>query len=263
MKATKWMAVTGVVLTSSAWAGSALAAPRQVEFAPQDGQTVEFVNGRQFVLASGSGAAVAISYVAGDDDGWIQVSVQNRSESPFNVQETSLAARLGDTPVQTYTYDELAASQKHKAWLKGGLAVLAAGMKGYGAGAAGYHTTTGTYNANTTVNAYGSGGYATAHGTTNGTYYQTTYDPAAAASAQASVTAENQAMMAQLNQREAQEKGDLESRVLRANTVHPGETVSGEIKVDLPSKSKLREQPLTIAFTAGGEEFTFALKEAE
>lgn len=256
----RWMgAVAGAVLLGlSTTAGAA-----DFEFAPQEGQTNEFVRGQQLVFAEGEGAAVAISYVDDEDqDGWIQVSVQNRSEAPFNVQETSLVAARGDAAVQTYTYADLEKSQSHKAIFRRVLGTLAAGANGYAAGSAGYRNTSGTYNAHTTATAYGGGGSATAYGTTSGTYSATTYDPAAAAAAQSQAQSRNQAMLAQINSSELQAHASLEARALRMNTVHPGETITGQIRIDMPSKSKVRDTPVSIDFTAGTETFHFVLATA-
>lgn len=258
MKSCAFVVATSMFLTSAAFASE-----RLLEFVPQAGQTVEVVNGNQLILASGSTAAIAVSYWPEDsDNGWIQVSVLNRSDKPFLVQESSLTARVGDVAVRTYTYDDLIRHQKRKAaWRRVG-AALSAGANGYSASSAGYSQTNGTYNAHTTASAYGSGGYAEGQATTSGTYSSTTYNPAAAAAARADADAANDRVLSQLQKTVSLERKSLENRVLRANTVKPGSTVMGQIRIDIPQKSMLKREPFSLAFSAGAEEFRFVLAES-
>lgn len=242
--------------------GVSAARERLFEPLPSDGQRVEYTNGDATLTAVTSRAVVVVSYYSGDKKtAFLKVGIQNLSDASFNVSESSVSASSGSNTLQVFTYAERAKSQKRsQMWASIG-AGLAAASNNMAAANAGYSNTYGTYSGNTTAQAYGSAGYATAQANTYGTYSGTTYNSSAAFAAQQSANARNQAIFAQQQQNADFAKRDLESRALRANTLSPQEVVIGDVQIALPKAIKGAQVEIVVNIDVAGETVAFRFRE--
>jgi uncharacterized protein YceK len=191
---------------------------------PAEGSRVEYTAGHPVMLSEAAGSVVqltptAVQVEAGSRMG-LWINVHNVSAEPIDFDVSSVRAT-----VRVYTYEELKKEIERQAmWAAIGQGLQAAG-EGMQAANAGYRT---SYTQGT-ASAYGSGGYA------YGNYHSTTttYDPAAAAAAQAQVDANNRARMAELAAARGSALGAIE-HVVRRTTLSPGESYTGAVVIDAP-----------------------------
>ena len=112
---------------------------------------------------------------------------------------------------------------------------------------AGRSYTHGTYS----TNSYGSRGYA---GSSYGTYSGYTYDPAAAAQAQAAANAQTAQSFQNLNAAANAAVSDLSRTILKKETVTPNEWHGGYIRLQQPAELS---NTISLMVTFGGEEHSF------
>lgn len=250
---------TKILFIALLFTSSILAATeRQFDFLPTETNTVVYENGRPYLQTSTQNLSVTISYIPSEKNrGWIGIFVKNYSPNSININEKSIQVTSNQLPLKTYSYSELMAEQKRKeGWRKFG-AVLADSSQ-----PSSYTQQTGTYQSNTTANAYSNNGYAVyGNATTSGSYQQTTYDATAAAINQAEASRRNAEMMKSIQNRSAQERAEISARALRANTIFPGESLYGEVNFDLPKKSNKSATEIKLIINIGQEFIETTLKE--
>lgn len=250
--------VFALVLSTASFAASA--ADRVFEFLPAEGQELIYQDGVAYLLLKGQKFSMAAGLEENDGKrGWVGLVISNLDSAPVTVFDNLLAAESNTKPLKVYNYDALKAEIDRAARMRAFGAALAAAGNSMSASAAGYQRQSGTYRANTQVYGPTGGNYGSA--TTTGTYSGTTYDQGAVKAAQDRADEKNRQLMSSISQQTAAAKGDLQSRVLRTNTVNPGESIGGSLQFDLPKKNKKDPAVVRMTTTVGGETFTFELRE--
>ncbi len=187
------------------------------------------------------------------------VAVYNRSNRPIDLRmagitaaQTELAAE--SEPIHVFSYDELTAEVRRKqAWAS--VAVALGGAAGaINAANAGYTNTYGSYSGRV------SGPYSSA--TMAGTYSATTYDPGRAYAAQAINNAQTAENFAAIQAQGQQRLGELQSTILKDNTVLPGEWIGGLVVLDAPPEAADGVASYRIDVQFGGEVHSFSVREA-
>jgi hypothetical protein len=194
------------------------------------------------------------------------VAVYNRSNRPIEFRVSNITAAetaLTDrSAIHVFTYDELTAEIRRKQdWATFGVA-LGGAAGAISAANAGYTHTYGTYSANSS-GIYSGALNGTYNGTTMGTYSATTLDPGRAYAAQAINNAQTAANMAAVQAQGQQRLGELQNRILKDNTVLPGEWVGGIIVLDAPATGPNGVANYQIDIRFGDEVHTFAVADAK
>jgi hypothetical protein len=257
-------AIVTLVALALVASGAAVAAERTFVVKPGDHQRVEYIDGQKVLFADGVSASVAVTYLPGDSKrGWVAVTVRNVSPEAFVVEERSLSASSGEKPLTVFTHDQLMKEQKRREAWNAVAAGLAAAGNSMNAANAGNSYSYGTYRGQTNASAYGSGGYAYGTANTTGTYSGYTYDPSKAAAAQASANAQNQQMIDRMQAQHQQQRAAISERTLRANTVSPGEYISGQILIQLPKRSRKNPAEISMVLAVGMDEVPVTLQEVQ
>jgi hypothetical protein len=225
---------------------------RTLQVSPSNQTKVEYHGGAP-LLTSFKRHGVALSLANsefGDEIGRLptfNIMVLNRGTEAFDFSPANISALSGETPVKIYTYEEMQKRIKHEA----NMLAFATALNGASRSMQASQPTT-TYSSGT-VNAYGSGGYAT------GNYYgtSTTYNPAATAAAQAQINAQTQNQVATIA---ATRNAQLASTgtMLRRDTVAPGQTAGATI--NLHAESIRSGKPLILRVTIDGESHDFVFE---
>lgn len=174
----------------------------------------------------------------------LYVSVGNPTNATIDFSDSNISVHSGKSSVLVYSAEKYQKQIKKDAAIMAFALALNGASQAMAASAPTYSTTSGT------VNTYGSRGYGTANyfGTT------TTYNPAAAAAAQAQINANTAAGMASVAAaRNAQLSGT--AGMLSRNTVGAGGFAGGVVRLDASSISK--GQPLEVTIFLPGESHSF------
>lgn len=152
------------------------------------------------------------------------IAILNTSSAPqdFVFSETAVAQVRNGEPVKklkTYSYEELVREERNLQILGAILVGAAAGANSMAAANAGSYSATGTVR----------GPYGTSHVSITG------YDPTAAAIAQASANAQNQAMIANAVETGRNNLDRLEQTVIKDSTIFPGEWYGGQLQFEQPT----------------------------
>jgi hypothetical protein len=187
------------------------------------------------------------------------VAVYNRSNRPTELQVAGITAvqtgLTNQAPNHVYTYDELVAETRRKqAWAAVGAAVAGAAGS-YSAANAGYSQTYGTYSGRV------SGPYSSA--TMSGTYSSTTYDAGRAYAAQSINNAQTAANLASIQAQGQQRLSELQTTILKDNTVLPGEWVGGMVVLDIPDKTPDGVMHYQTDVHFGNEVHSFTINQAQ
>ena len=188
--------------------------------------THEFVNGLIYKTITTDQIAITVAISSNGKVGRANLTVANKSEAPFDVTPERFTIAETAPKIKTFAYmppEKVVQADAHRAgW--------ANALNAFGAGMATQQVTTQT-NSNGTVNATGSDG-SSANGTYNGTSTSTTSVPdyAAQARARENIRKRKEALAA--------ERQAMEQTSLRANTVHPGQTVAGFVYFEWGKKSE-------------------------
>jgi hypothetical protein len=221
--------ITGalVCLTLLLFASTAVAKEREFSPTAQSGQEVRFSDGHA-VLISGNGLGnIAVSFVPLDKkSGYVRLWIENASNQQFNISETSVTATSGGAPLAVMTYADQVKAQRRKEVWAAVFAGIAAGANSYSASQAGYSNYSGYYNARTTSGRYTASTY--------GSYGGTSYNAGIAYLAQANAAAQNQAMFDRFSSVSKAAAQSLAQRSLKANTLMPGQSVLGDVRLTLP-----------------------------
>jgi hypothetical protein len=228
------------------------ASAKERQFSPVagDGQEIRFSDGHAVLVTGNTVGNLAVSFVPLDKkSGHLRIWVENASEQQFNVSEGSVKASSGGAPLVVYTYADQVKSQKRKAMWAAIATGIAAGANSYSASQAGYSNYSGGYYSRTTAGAFSANTY--------GRYYGTSYNAGVAYLAQANAAQQNQAMFDRFQSTVSGASKSLQERSLKANTLMPGQSVLGDIKIALPKTSELDVlvdvggQPLALRFHEG------------
>lgn len=150
-----------------------------------------------------------------------------------------------------YTYADQVKQQKRREMWAAIATGVAAGLNSYSASQAGYSNYSGSYHSQTnfgglTANSYGS-------------FYGTSYNAGVAYLAQANAANQNQAMFDRFQATAAGAAQGLRDRSLKANTLMPGQSVYGDIKVALPKASA--SATMDVVINVGGQPLSLAFRE--
>lgn len=245
---------TFCLLAVALTAPPSIAAAKERDFNPVAGpdQEVRFSDGKAVLMTGNQFANVAVSYIPIDrKSAFIRVWIENASEQQFNVSETSLSASSAGSPLRVFTYAELVKQQKRREVWAAIATGIAAGANSYAASNAGYSNYSGTYQSHTNVGAMSTNTY--------GSYRGTSYNGGVAYLAQANAAAQNQAMFDRFQAVAADAARTLQDRTLKANTLLPGQSVFGDVKIGIPKASPGADMDLTI--NVGGQPLTLKFKE--
>jgi hypothetical protein len=154
--------------------------------------------------------------------------------------------------LKVYTYEDLRARAKRQAAALAFAAGMSASAASYSAAQPSRSYETGYVQGGGNVDGDRFGYHGNYSGQT------TTYDPAAVASAQASINANLRSDIAQIGQYQTSEINALSS-VLRKNTVQPGEVVGGIIKFEKPTYADKQEE-LTVYISVPPDEHVFVFQ---
>ncbi|MGH6828170.1 MAG: hypothetical protein ACREFW_04600, partial [Rhizomicrobium sp.] len=165
----------------------------------------------------------------------------NKSNKPANFGLDNVSVSSGGKDLRTYSRDDLA----HEAKVRAAWAALATALAGaaaaYGANQAAYQQTNGTI-------VTPRGGLVT--------YQETTYDPAVAAAGTAAASVATAYGLSSIKNSLDQTIAHLNGSILQLNTVDPGQSIGGEIVVDLP-KARSYPQPLEISIHWNDDVYLF------
>lgn len=174
------------------------------------------------------------------------IYVSNGTDKSFDFSANDIEVLSGKSRVKVYSYEEMQKRIKRES------ALLAFALAMNAAGQSMQASMPKTSYTSGSVNAYGAGGYSYA----NYSGYTTTYNPAAAASAQAQINANMMNQMSMVATTRSIQLNDTGS-FLRRNTVMPGKMAGGVVK--LHAQHIKKGKPLRLRVTAGGEAHEFAL----
>lgn len=162
------------------------------------------------------------------------VGINNLSKTPvdFRVGQVEAVQHVGgsDYPMKVVTYEMLVQEEKNRQIAAALLTGLAAAGNAYSASQAGY------------------GHYTTPSGRT-GTFY----DPTAAAIAQGSASAQNEAMVAATVEAGQRNMAALEQTVIKDDTLMPGEWYGGKLYLAPPTEQGGGQVSYTIVITVGAD----------
>jgi hypothetical protein len=234
-------------------AASNTAFAKEREFSPVAGvgQEIRFSDGHAVLVTGNTVGNLAVSFVPLDKkSGFVRVWVENASEQQFNVSESSLTASSAGAPLTVFTYADQVKQQKRRAMWAAVATAIAAGANSYSASQAGYSNYSGGYASHTSSGMYSA--------TTYGHFYGTSYNAGVAYLAQANAAQQNQAMFDRFQGAVAGAAKSLQDRSLKANTLMPGQSVLGDIKLALPKAGgdldlvvDVGGQPLALRFHEG------------
>lgn len=233
---------------------SAQASGKERLFSPVagPGQEVRFSDGQAVLVTGNAVGNLAVGFVPLDKkSALLRVWVENASNQQFNISEGSLTASSGGAPLVVYTYADQVKQQKRREMWAAIATGLAAGLNSYSASQAGYSNYSGGYHSQTnfrglTANSYGS-------------FYGTSYNAGVAYLAQANAANQNQAMFDRFQAAAAGAAQGLRDRSLKANTLMPGQSVYGDIKVALPKASA--DATMDVVINVGGQPLSLAFHE--
>jgi len=260
----KQVAFISVALLGLVISGTTYAAERVFVPVPMQGQELHYDDGEPTILDGANDALLVVSIATRDKKtGWANIYVQNNGDRPFNFGESSVAATSGGLPLVVDAYADRIKAQKRQQMWAGVAAGITAASNNISASNAGYSRTQGSFRANTSVSAYGSGGYAQGYATTNGTFSGTTYNAADAQRAQNDANARNQAIFAQTRANADAARQDIQDRALKLNTLSPGQSVFGDVQFALPRRSKDAPTEFTLTVDLNGTSVQLLFREAE
>lgn len=217
---------------------------------PAVNQTSTFNQGQQIVSSEGVATSVQMLVPNPSDDERIQIHFVfvNRSGQPLNVGPENVSA----TQISLIAYDTLMAEQRRReGWRAFGAALEIVGNS-LSATQAGRSQSTFNYGGS----AIGNRGQATRF---YGSGSVTTYDPYAAAQAQALARAQNEAVAAQLRFSNANSR-ELIDFNLRTTTVGFGQVLPGMFTFEIPRDARRSRVSLPFSVTVqfGSETHTFS-----
>jgi hypothetical protein len=210
----------------------------------QGDEQIRYTQGISTTLAdkrNGSIQLTAVGFLPNDSRLVFGAAAFNKGAQPANFGLDDITVTSGGTALRVYSRDELAHEAKVKAAWAAFATALAGAAAAYGANQAAYQHTNGTI-------VTPRGGLIS--------YQQTTYDPAVAAAGAAAAGAATAYGINSIKNSLDQTIANLNGSVLQINTVNPGQSVGGEIVVDLP-KSKTYPQPLEVSIRWNGELYSF------
>ena len=256
------------VLFSLALAGLVSALPvvakeRQFSPVPQAGQEVRYSDGAAVLVTGNIQGNLAVSFVPMDKkSGLLRIWAENASEQQFNISETSVTGTTAAGPLVVMTYADQVKAQKRKEMWAAIATGVAAGLNSYAASNAGHSNYSGTYSGQTNATIYGSrGGYATGNAYTSGSFYGTSYNAGVAYMAQANAAMQNQAMFDRYQSIAASAAQNLRDRSLKANTLMPGQSVMGDVKIILPGTQKGSPAEIRVQINIGGSPLDLLFRE--
>lgn len=206
-------------------------------------QKFEYKNGVPVLLHQGGKLSLASVFIPeSKKQGWLSVSLVNNADKSIVISEASFSAVSLSSPLKVYTFNELQKILDKKEFWESFGVLASAAANSYNAGMAGSTYTTGTYQSTTNAQ-YNSSGYsAYGRATTNGTYTAKTYDPQARQTAIDNASRRNQELIDGSANYALNRRASLSESALKIETLDSGETVSGQIRLDLPSEGS-KESP--------------------
>lgn len=225
---------------------------RELHLQQVPGQRVEYVDGTGWVSTGDQIRIAATIAPDGSKRAWVTLVVWNDSDRAITISESYVRAISGGTQLKTYTVEELRKSERRRQnWQKFGMG-LAAGLNSYAASQQGNYTSHGTVSGN--YSSYGAFGHQS--GRVSGTVTVSGRDAAAAALAQAQATATNIALITQLREQQAARTASLEERLLKAQTIQPGNSYGGDVAIQLPRRASAG-QPIAVQVWIENDARTF------
>ena len=221
-------------------------------FAPQEGQELNWKRGVAAVDSNGSKAIVRVIDSRDelpDDQTTFRVTVLNTGEEPVEVSAENIWIEdAAANRISTLDHEELAGRHRRDIKRRQALAIFGNAMS---AGSAnGYSTGSFNYNGTTSQGGYFSG---------FGTY--TAYDPNLAAQQRQQAAEQNQAT---LNAIQIRQLGGIEALngMLRQTTLRPGEITSGVVAFDVPRslRKSVEKDPISIVVKIDDDEHRFKAK---
>lgn len=179
------------------------------------------------------------------------VGINNLGRTPVDFLMSNVGASQTENgqefALHVYTYEQLAQEERNRQIAAAVLTGLAVGANAYSASRAGY------YNANSTV--------VTPRG---GVYQVNTvgYSPTAAAIAQTNAAAQNEAMIASTIEQGQQNMAQLESAILKDNTLMPGEWYGGQLQLQPPQSPKAGPKVYSIVIQLGPDRHLITIEQA-
>ncbi|MBI4799771.1 MAG: hypothetical protein HY794_13795 [Desulfarculus sp.] len=152
------------------------------------------------------------------------VSVFNRADKPIVFSTEDISASVAGSPLKVFTYDELVAEIEKQRKMAAIAAALAGASQAMNAAQAGTQYHYGSYN---TSYYGGSGNYVSGYGTYSGY----TYNPAAAAQAQAAANAQMTENLSNINASANVALSDLGRTILKKESVLPHAWYGGLVEV--------------------------------
>lgn len=191
-------------------------------------QTTVFKNGTEAIVSKKRYVVAirsSVNMYTSDNFPAFVVSFHNISDKPVTFSTENISAFIAGTGLRVFSYEELVAEVESKRKWAVFSAALSGAAQSMSAAQEGNQFTQGTYN----TSYYGSRGYA---GSGYGTYSGYTYNPAAAARAQATVNAETRSNLENINASANSTISDLSRMILRKETVLPNEWHGGYIRIE-------------------------------
>lgn len=177
------------------------------------------------------------------------VSVLNGTDKPIVFSTEDITASASGSPLKVFSYDELVAEVENQRKWAAVAAALSGMAQSMSAAQAGNQYTYGSYN----TSYYGNRGYS---GYGSGTYSGYTYNPAAAAQAQAAANAQMNQSFDNINSSANAALSDLSRKILKKETVLQNEWHGGYVKLQqapIPETSN----SILLRVLLGDEEHSF------
>lgn len=243
---------------------STTAAARNVEIMPWNGQTNHYTDGIRWAIKEDAQRGLAVTARANDrDSAWLRIVVSNKSDHAFDLIPSQIQAKLvseqpnGATPTTSplyvYSADEVIADQQKRDGWQNFFGSVAAIGNVQNAKQAGFNQQSGNFRGN--FNQPGG------NGNFNGTYSANGFNANAAQQAQARAIEQGRALNNQIQATQQDRLAEIQSRLLKSNTLSSGAVYSGDLLIALPkTKRKTPEQWVVVFVPLNGSVDSFLVR---
>ena len=226
-------------------------------------QKISYQQGKT-ALVSQKGNIVVItpeySELNGQNKLGVSLGVTNLGSQSFVFSSDNVRVMTDQGPLKVYSYDEIQAEENRRQSGERLVAALQVLDNSVNDSAAGYQ-----YEAGTVSSAFSGNinnpysGQSQFSGSGQSTYQGYRYDPNAAAQAQLATQLENERIAENVNADAEAQNADLSARMLKIQTIDPGQTYGGVVRADLPA-SVGSGKSVSVIVDVGGEEHQFAFE---
>lgn len=238
-----------IFIVCAAYFVSGCAQTMKIKANPTAGQQIVYENGKELIVSKKVSALAVASLtrtIKSNQRPRFIITYFNGASVPLNLSTENILATFNGYKAKIYTYEELVEEIESNRRSQALSAALVGASQMMNASGTQYHS--GSYN----TNYYGSGGSGYGYGTYSGT----TYDPTAAAQAQAVIQSQTMSNINSANTSAANALNELDRVILRAQTVMPQQYHGGYIVLQKLPVNKT-ENKLSLVINTDNESHTF------